>query len=153
MSHKIVEVKPMKNLLLQVDFQNGIEKTYDIHRLYPVFPQFKVFENDNELFSQVKVDVGGYGLYWNDMLDLDAEEIWESGIETGRKEIDTPAALAESLILARERAGMTQKQLSDLTGIYQADISKIERGISNPSISTLKRLADGMGLKLNIEFK
>lgn len=153
MSHKIVEVKPMKNLLLQVDFQNGIEKTYDIHRLYPVFPQFKVFENDNELFSQVKVDVGGYGLYWNDMLDLDAEEIWESGIETGRKEIDIPAALAESLIFARERVGITQKQLSDLTGIYQADISKIERGISNPSISTLKRLADGMGLKLNIEFK
>ena len=48
--------------------------------------------------------------------------------------------------------GMTQKQLAEVTGIYQADISKIERGLANPSVSTLKRLADGMGLKLKIEF-
>ena len=47
----------------------------------------------------------------------------------------------------------TQKQLSEQTGIYQADISKIERGLANPSLSTLKRLADGMGLKLRIAFE
>lgn len=62
------------------------------------------------------------------------------------------AALAESLLKAREIVGMTQKQLSDFTGIYQSDISKIERGIANPSLATLKRLADGMGLKLQIGF-
>ncbi len=48
---------------------------------------------------------------------------------------------------------MTQKQLSEVTGIYQADISKIERGLANPSLLTLKRLADGMDLKLRIEFE
>lgn len=54
---------------------------------------------------------------------------------------------------ARDIVGMTQKQLSEATGIYQADISKIERGLANPSLSTLKQLADGMGLKLKIEFE
>ncbi|MCX4321214.1 MAG: helix-turn-helix transcriptional regulator [Lachnospiraceae bacterium] len=39
-----------------------------------------------------------------------------------------------------------------MTGINQADISRIERGFSNPSISTLKRLAVGLGKNLNIEF-
>ena len=47
---------------------------------------------------------------------------------------------------------MTQKQLSETTGIYQGDISKIERGLSNPSVITLKRLAEGLGAELNIEF-
>lgn len=154
MTHKIVSVKPMENSILLVVFQNGIEKKYDMRTLYPVFPQFKVFETDVNLFNHVQVDIGGYGISWDDNLDLDAEDIWENGIETGnKKEVDIVATLAENLIKARDITGMTQKQLSESTGIYQADISKIERGLANPSLSTLKRLADGMGLKLRIEFE
>ena len=134
-------------------FQNGIEKTYDIHNLYPIFPQFEIFEKDKELFNQVQVDASGYGISWNDDLDLNAENIWENGIETGSTfEIDIVSALAENLVKSRNIVGMTQKQLSESTGIYQADISKIERGLANPSLLTLKRLADGMGLKLKIDF-
>lgn len=153
MTHKIKSVRPLENSIILAVFQNGIEKTYDMHNLYPMFPQFEVFENDKALFNQVQIDVGGYGIFWNDDLDLDAEDIWEDGIETGNKyEIDIVAALAENLVKARDFVGMTQKQLAESTGIYQADISKIERGLANPSLSTLKRLADGMGLKLKIEF-
>lgn len=47
---------------------------------------------------------------------------------------------------------MTQKQLSESTGIYQADISKIERGLANPSLSTLQRLTDEMEVELKVEF-
>lgn len=153
MTHKIVSVKAMENFVLLVSFQNGIEKTYDMRTLYPIFPQFEVFENDVNLFNRVQVDMGGYGISWNDDLDLNAEDIWEDGIEVGKKDIDVISLLAENLTKAREIAGMTQKQLSESTGIYQADISKIERGLANPSLSTLKRLADGMGLKLRIEFE
>ena len=32
-----------------------------------------------ELFVQVKVDTGGYGISWNDDIDLDGEEIWANG--------------------------------------------------------------------------
>lgn len=152
MTHKIVSVKPMENFILLVGFQNGIEKTYDMRTLYPVFPQFKVFENDIDLFNQVQVDAGGYGISWNDDLDLDAEDIWEDGIEVGRKKVDIVAELAENLTKAREMANITQKQLSEATGIHQADISKIERGLANPSLSTLKRLAKGMGMELQLTF-
>ena len=60
--------------------------------------------------------------------------------------------LGERLRELREEQGLTQKQLSDKVGIYQADISKIERGLANPSVSTLKRLADGLDVELRIEF-
>lgn len=59
-------------------------------------------------------------------------------------------AVASEFTKARDIAGMTQKQLSEITGIHQADISKIECGLANPSLSTLKRLADGGGFELNV---
>ena len=53
---------------------------------------------------------------------------------------------------ARKISGLTQKQLSDRTGIAQADISRLENGNANPSLSTLKRLASAMNMTLKIEF-
>ena len=47
---------------------------------------------------------------------------------------------------------MTQNELAEKTGINQADISKIENGNANPALSTLKRLAGGMGMRLRLEF-
>ncbi|MDO4478299.1 MAG: helix-turn-helix transcriptional regulator [Lachnospiraceae bacterium] len=61
-------------------------------------------------------------------------------------------ALMQVLIDARKEAGMTQKELSEITGIAQGDISKIEKGNANPSIRTLQRLAKGMGMTLRLEF-
>ncbi len=153
MFHRIKEVTPLKNFVIRALFQNGVEKTYDIRNLYKLFPQFKVFENNPDLFKQVMVDPGGYGISWNDELDLDAEDIWEFGNDTGIiHKMDVSYHLAENLLNARGLSGMTQKQLSEITGIYQSDISKIERGIANPSLLTLKRLAEGMGMELKIEF-
>ena len=60
--------------------------------------------------------------------------------------------IIQTLIDARKRQHLTQKQLSEKTGITQADISRIENGTRNPSIKLLQRLADGMGMVLNITF-
>ena len=64
----------------------------------------------------------------------------------------TKNTVTQALINARKASDLTQKQLSIKTGINQSDISKIENGNANPSISTLKRLANAMGMKLKIEF-
>ena len=56
------------------------------------------------------------------------------------------------IIEARTSQNITQKELAERTGINQADISKLENGTRNPSVNLLKRLADGMGMVLKIEF-
>lgn len=61
-------------------------------------------------------------------------------------------AIVHAMINARNRAGLTQKQLSEKTGIAQGDISKLESGSGNPSLKTLKRIADGLDMNLKIEF-
>ena len=53
---------------------------------------------------------------------------------------------------ARTSQNLTKKELSERTGINPADISKLENGTKNPSINLLKRLAEGMGMTLKIEF-
>ena len=60
--------------------------------------------------------------------------------------------IAKMLIACRSSGNLTQKQLSELTGIDQADISKIENGNANPSIKTLTRIASAMDMNLKIEF-
>jgi predicted transcriptional regulator len=54
----------------------------------------------------------------------------------------------QALIDARKSQNLTQKELSERTGITQADISRIENGTRNPSLNMIKRLADGMGMVL-----
>ena len=57
-----------------------------------------------------------------------------------------------ALVDARISQNMSQKELSERTGIAQAEISKLENGTRNPSVKLLQRLADGMGMVLNITF-
>lgn len=61
-------------------------------------------------------------------------------------------AVVQAIIDARKNAGLTQKELSERTGIAQGDISKLENGNANPSIRTLQRLAVAMGMTLKVEF-
>ena len=59
---------------------------------------------------------------------------------------------SQAIIDARKSAGITQKELSQKSGIAQGDISKLENGNANPSIKTLQRLAAALGKTLKIEF-
>lgn len=58
----------------------------------------------------------------------------------------------QAMIDARREKGITQKDLSKATGISQADISRLEHGTGNPSIRTLKRVANALHMSLKIEF-
>ena len=60
-------------------------------------------------------------------------------------------AIIQAIIDARKQSGLTQKELSERTGITQGDISKLERGNANPSLNTLQRLAAGMGMTIKLE--
>ena len=76
------------------------------------------------------------------------DEEFKKEYEAIQPEMDVIRAIVD----ARTSQNLTQKELSERTGINQADISKLENGTKNPSINLLKRLAEGMGMTLKIEF-
>ena len=131
-------------------FQDGSVKRYDMAVLFEKYPQLAALR-DRALFTSGRL-LGSYGIVWNDELDIEAETIYEDG-ELIRTE--KPAAftmVGNAVAAVRARKGLSQKELSELTGIDQSDLSRIERGTANPSVSTLYRIAQALGATLTISF-
>ena len=68
------------------------------------------------------------------------------------EEIQPEMNVIRAMIEARTSQNLTQKELSERTGIAQTEISRLENGTRNPSIKLLQRLAEGMGMVLNVTF-
>lgn len=79
MFHKVKSVKSLENYILEIVFQNNIIKYYDVSNLFEKWNVFKNLETVNWLFNQVKVDKGGYGISWNEDIDLSCDELWNNG--------------------------------------------------------------------------
>ncbi len=57
---------------------------------------------------------------------------------------------AQILLDARKESGMTQSELADKIGADKSYISRIERGLTIPSISTFYRIVSAMGLTVEL---
>jgi len=68
------------------------------------------------------------------------------------EEMEPEYQLICAIIEARQEKNISQQELADATGIDRADISKIENGNANPSLKTIKRVAEGLGKKVEIRF-
>lgn len=80
MFHKVKTISPLPEFKLSVQFSEGVTKIYDFKPLFEKIPAFRYFMDHPEEFNEVIVDVGGYGIIWNDDLDLSCDELWEHGI-------------------------------------------------------------------------
>ncbi len=87
---KIQVVQPIGGARLLVSFQNGEQRTYDCGPLLSR-PEFHLLA-DPAFFRAVSVDAGGYGISWNDDIDLSEYELWMNGVPIANNGIraDTP---------------------------------------------------------------
>ena len=84
--------------------------------------------------------------------DMLAKQLQNEDFRKEHEAIQPEMDVIRAIVEARTSQNLTQKELAERTGINQADISKLENGTRNPSVNLLKRLADGMGMMLKIEF-
>ena len=87
----------------------------------------------------------------NTLTKIDIEAIKEEDSEV--YEYDIYREIRELVITARDRAGLTQKELAAKSGLTQANISNIEKGTTRPTIDSLKKIADATGRRLVIRFE
>lgn len=73
----IESVRPLKGQRLFIRFQTGETRIYDCTQLLTI-PRFH-FLKDPAFFRMVRVDRGGYGLSWNDEIDVSDYEVWING--------------------------------------------------------------------------
>ena len=79
MFHKIKSVTPLPDYMLTIQFSEGVTKRYDIKPLFERFPLFLPLKEQPNLFSSVAVDNGGYGIIWNDDIDIACDELFLHG--------------------------------------------------------------------------
>ena len=80
------------------------------------------------------------------------EQLQDSAFREEYENMSPEFDIIRAMIAVRKEKHITQKELSEITGIAQADISRIENGTRNPSLNMIKRLAKGMGMRLKLEF-
>lgn len=123
MFHKVQSVAAQKDFILLVTFAEGISKKYDVTPLFERIPVFCELRDTPNLFEQVVVDVGGYGISWNDDIDLACDELWANGVV-----VQTPF---DNLIA-----------LSDATYLWGLNESTLRKAVSygklKPGVDVLK---------------
>ena len=95
MFHKVKAVNALPGYRLSVQFSEGVTKIYDVKPLLAKWEPFRAFEKTPELFYEVEVDKGGYGIIWNDDLDLSCDELFANG-ETVSTPFDGLIAFTEA---------------------------------------------------------
>jgi hypothetical protein len=79
---RITYLQALPNYRLFLIFDNGEIKIYSLsERLQsPAFAPLK----DESLFNTVRLANGGYGVIWNDEIDLSEYELWVKGVEVSK---------------------------------------------------------------------
>jgi len=88
----------------------------------------------------------------SDLQELTNELMQDTVFKKEYEALQPERDITMSIIRARKAAGLTQAELSQKTGISQADISRLENGSRNPSLALLNRIAEAMNSTLKIEF-
>ena len=84
---------------------------------------------------------------WSD----DGRSVYAAAAVSFDAELNARAELGHLLTEARKASHLTQPALSDVSGIQQSEISRIERGVSNPTASTLNKIAAALGQKIVLQ--
>ena len=133
-------------------FYDGKVKRYDALWLADKFPQLNKLKN-RKLFEQAKL-FGWSGVIWNRELDIDCDTVYDEGIDVSNEYDDIEnVVLGYSIKKRRLDLELSQKQLADKIGIDQSDLSKIEKGLFNPTVRMIERIAKGLDSKLKISIE
>ena len=106
MFHKVKAVNAIPDYCLSVQFAEGVTKIYDVKPLFSKWPVFNELKDNTNLFNKVQVDIGGYGIIWNDDIDLSCDELFANG-----KTVKTPFDNIIAFTDATELWGLNESTL------------------------------------------
>ena len=150
MHYRAIKITYLEDVTFKMTFQDGKIVKYDLSKLFSKYPQFKRLREDRNLFMMGHLDSGGYGVIWDDELDFDATSVYLDGEVVGETETSLNQKIGFLLAKTREEQNITQTELAKISKIDQGDISKIEKGLGNPTIAKLNKLFKSLGKVINL---
>lgn len=145
-----LKVEFLEDVTLQMTFQDGKVIRYDMSQMFEKYPQLEELRRNRKLFESGHLDLTGFAVIWNDELDFDATSIYDDGEVVGYVETTLNQQIGFLLAKTRDEMNVTQTELSKKSHIDQGDISKIERGIGNPTIAKISKLFKALGRSISL---
>ena len=150
MHYMALKVEFLEDVTLQMTFQDGKVIRYDMSKMFGKYPQLEELRKNRKLFESGHLNLTGFAVIWNDDLDLDATTIYDDGEVVGCIETTLNQQIGFLLAKTRDEMNVTQTELSKKSRIDQGDISKIERGIGNPTIAKISKLFKALGRSISL---
>lgn len=79
-----------------------------------------------------------------------AHDLYDASSAAFSTEIAERVDLGAQLAAARKERRMSQHVVAERAGVQQAEISRIERGVSNPTVDTISKVVHALGMKLTL---
>lgn len=146
--NQIVKIYLKDNHLLQALCSDGLFREVDINDLIVSYALYEPLKDKN-LFNKAKLKAN-FIIEWNYDIDLFGDYIFENGKIIKNIESPTIPLIGFKIKQARLAKEMSQKKLAKLSGIEQSEISRLEKGLINPSIEYLEKITNILGLKINL---
>ncbi len=150
MSISAIKVRFLEGVTIEMTFIDGKVIRYDLSKMFSKYPQLKELERNRKLFEKGRLDPYGYGVIWNDELDFDASSVYEDGELIYQEDNSINYQIGALSMQAREEMNLTQVELSKKSHIDQGDISKIEKGLGNPTIGKINKLFKALGKTVSL---
>ena len=132
-------------------YNDGVIKRFDILTLAEEYPIFNALR-DRKLFLKGKADL--YGVIWNEDIDISGWAAYNRGVDVTKEYSNIEQYLVgHKLKQTRINHNVSQVELSKMTDIDQATISKIENGNMNLSIKTIMKIVNVLGAKITLDIK
>ena len=104
---KVISVTPLADMRLLIVFNNQVVKLFDVRQIVPDYPEYADLMNE-DLFSLVQVEPGGYGVSWTPDLDASEGELWKNGVELPLRLEDLTAYIRNNILSTAEVAEILQ---------------------------------------------
>ena len=143
--HKVQSVAALPDFVLAVRFSGEEEKRYDMKPVFAAWPMFEGLSQSPELFGEVAVGSGGYGVVWGDEWDVGADELFANGVGNAQC---TMAVGEEREVYGAAGGAATGRTLGECT-MQNAECTRGEGGNGRTNHQTTKRSNDSTILRGN----
>ncbi len=146
-----LSVRFLEDVTLEMTFQDGKVIRYDMSQMFSKYPQLEELRRNRKLFESGHLDLTGFAVIWNDELDFDASSVYDDGEVVGFKETNLTQQIGFLLAKTRDEMNVTQSELAKKSHIDQGDISRIERGVGNPTVAKINKLFNALGKSVSLK--
>lgn len=148
MFKKIAAVQPFAGTELVVWFADGEARLFDAKAFIQSNSDYKSLA-DEELFNTVTLAAEGYGVSWDNDLDLGCKEIYDASVKINVVDAEASRVITE-VVNSRHAARLSQAKLASAAGVKQPVVARLETGVNSPRLDTLLKILTPLGKTLKV---